>query len=199
MKTHAILALALVALVSQTGRVDAQAFSMTPEEFRNIFDNRARENTLNKNDQESNTIRACRQTDNRQVCTFNDKGFQNSIQAFKKLNVLNSRFTQKLSLTLEIANGKVSKVFLEGDRGDPLNLIRFVGAVINIMQVLEPDVADSDGKSLALATELGLMRGDNDPSIGSPAIMLKPYAAVGCLSLPSKIATAEFCQWEPRP
>ena len=69
---------------------------------------------------------------------------------------------------------------------------------MNVMQTFDPHITDAEGSSLALAKEMGIMRGDSASDIGEPTVTIKPYAAVKCLVVPSSITTGEACEWVPR-
>lgn len=187
-----------VGLAVGAGQADAQVFGQSFEQFHAALDRRIRDDTLDKNASDWSTTKQCRKTGNVYTCSFNDKGFQSTVAGFKKMDIMNGRFTLKMTLTVQTEGGKVSKVRLNGDRGDPVNLLQFSSTVANIMQLFEPDIVDGEGKSLALVKELGLMRGDADPTTGQPAVVIKPYAAITCLVVPSSITTGQACEWVPR-
>lgn len=189
---------ALVGLAMGAGQAHAQVFDQSFEQFRAALDRKIRDDTTDKSASDWNTTKQCRKAGNVYTCSFNDKGFQSSIAEFKKLNLMNGRFTLKMTLTVETNGGKVSRVRLNGDRGDPVNLSQFSGAATNIMQLFEPGIVDEDAKLLALDRELGLMRGDADPTTGQPMVVIKPYAAITCLMVPSSITTGQACEWAPR-
>ena len=189
---------ALVELAMSAGQVHAQVFDQSFEQFRTTLDRSIRDDTLDKSQADWSTTKQCRKARNTYTCSFNDEGFQGTIAGLKKLDVLNGRFTLKMMLTVETAGGKVSKVRLNGDRGDPVNLLQFSSTAANIMQLFEPGIVDGDGKSLALVKDLGLMRGDADPTIGQPIVTIKPYAAITCLAVLSSITTGQACEWVPR-
>jgi len=87
---------------------------------------------------------------------------------------------------------------LNGDRADPVNSLQFISTVIELTQIFEPSIVDTDGKMKQFTSDLGLMRGGNTASIGEPAVVIKPYAALKCLIAPSDISTGEACEWVPR-
>lgn len=189
---------ACVGLTVGAGQADAQVFDQSFEQFRAALDRKIRDDTTDKSASDWSTTKQCRKAGNVYTCTFNDKGFQSTVAGFKKLDVMNGRFTLKMTLTVETNGGKVSRVRLNGDRGDPVNLLQFSGTATNIMQLFEPGIVDGEGKSLALVKELGLMRGDADPTTGQPVVAIKPYAAITCLVVPSNITTGQACEWVSR-
>lgn len=189
---------ALVVLAMGSGQAHAQVFDQSFEQFRAALDRKIRGDTTDKSVSDGNTTKQCRKVGNVYTCSFNDKGFQRSIAEFKKLDLMNGRFTLKMTLTVETNGGKVSSIRLNGDRSDPVNLLQFFGTATNIMQVFEPGIVDEDAKLLALDRELGLTRGDADPTTGQPMVVIKPYAAITCLVVPSSITTGQVCEWVPR-
>ena len=176
----------------------AQVFEMTFEQFHTALDKRIQEDTTDKISKNLNTIKQCKKAGNTYVCTFNDRGFQSSVARFKKLDLMNGRFTLILKLTVKTENGKISNILLNGDRGDLVNLMQFVSTVTNIMQLFDPHIVDADGSMLALAKEMGIARGDSASNIGQAVVTIKPYAAVKCLTTMSSITTAQACEWVPR-
>ena len=184
--------------VSGTGHAHAQVFDLTFDQFRKAFDQKIRDDTLDKTQADWSTTKMCKKVSAIYTCAFSDKGFQSTVTEFKRLDVMNGKFNLKLTLTVETVNGRVSRVRLNGDRSDPVNLLQFASTVANVMQMFEPDIVEGEGKHLALAKELGLMRGDADPTVGQPKVLIKPYAAVKCLVAPSAISVGEACEWVPR-
>lgn len=90
----------------------------------------------------------------------------------------------------------MTKIAVAGDRSDPVNLIRFNGAVGIVNSMLNPDL-DEKANTDFLAT-LGLMRGDDDPSIGQPVSSFNRGGAFQCVSMPSDQTTGVGCVVEPR-
>ena len=176
----------------------ADLFSMSFEEFRATLDHQIRDDTPDKSEANFSTTKQCKKAGNTYTCSFNDKGFQSTVANFKRMDLMNGRFALKMSLTVETLNGKVSKIRLNGDRDDPVNLLQYVGTVTNIMQMFDPEIVEGDGKSIALAKELGLTRGDSDPTIGEPVEVIKPYAAIRCLNVPVQLTSGVACMWMPR-
>ena len=176
----------------------ADLFAMSFEDFRKAFDKRIREDTLDKAEVNFSTTKQCTKKGTTSTCTFNDKGFQSTVASFKKMDLVSGKFTLKLTLTAETKDGKVSHIRLIGSRGDPVNIFQYVSTVMNIMQLFEPGIVDGEGKSLALVKQLGIMRGDADPSINEPVVNIEPYAVVECLNVHSNITSGVACNWTPR-
>ena len=185
-------------MIGGISQVHAQAFDITFDQFRKEFDQKIRNDTPDKAQADWSTTKTCKKVGSIYNCIFNDKGFQSTVAEFKKLDMMNGKFTLKLMLTVETSNGKVLKVRLNGDRNDPVNLLQFAGTATNVMQMFEPGIVEGEGKSLAFASELGVMRGDADPTAGQPKVVIKPYAAITCLMMPSAVSTGEACEWAPR-
>ena len=175
----------------------AQTFDWTFDQFRKLLDQRIRNDTTDKSESDFSTTRTCTKIAAIYTCSFNDKGFQSTVAGFKKLDIMNGRFSLKLKLTVETIAGRVSKIRLNGDRGDPVNLLQFSGTIINVMQLFEPAIVDGEGKSLALITELGLMRGDTDITSIEPINVIKPYALVRCVVVPTSLTSRQACDWVP--
>ncbi|SIT42224.1 hypothetical protein BN2475_340164 [Paraburkholderia ribeironis] len=115
----------------------------------------------------------------------------------KKLDLANGRFASKLALQLSISSaGKVSVIKVMGNRSDPVNLMRFVGAVGLINNMLNP--GQDEKTNLDFLTSLNLMRGDDDPSIGQPVASFNRGGAFACVSMPSEQSTSVGCVVAPR-
>lgn len=185
-------------VTSLRARAETPTFNFTPDQFRKALDDRIREDTTDKTRPDWSTVKTCHKSRTGYACAFNDAGFQSTITEFKKMDLANGRFSLKLSLTMEAAEGKVSRITLDGDRGDPVNLMQWAGTVVNIMQTFDPNTGKGDGQMGAVAKELGLMRGDAADDIGQPTTTIKPYAVIGCLSVPSQVSTHVRCEFIPR-
>ena len=177
------------------GHAHAQVFDMSFDQFRATLDQRITVDTLDQSTPGLSTIKQCAGKSDVYTCTFNDRGFQRSVVELKKLGVVSGRITLRLTLTVDTARGTVTRIRLSGDRGDPANLFQFVGTSMNVMQTFEPHIVDGDGTTLALAKELGIMRGDDAAGISSPVVTSRPYATIRCSAAPSSITTAETCEW----
>ena len=189
-----IISMCLRAIPAQA----ADLFAMSFEDFRKVFDQRIRDDTTDKSEASFNTTKQCTKKGTTNTCTFNDRGFQSTVDGFKKLDLMNGKFSLKLTLTVETTNGKVSRIRLNGDRRDPVNLLQYTGTVTNVMQLFEPSIVDGDGKSIALVKQLGIMRGDADQSINEPVVEIKPYAVIRCVNANSNITFGIACEWLPR-
>ncbi|WP_436197259.1 hypothetical protein [Paraburkholderia hospita] len=129
--------------------------------------------------------------------TLSDKQFQRGIAEMKKLDLANGRFQSKLGIRLFTdSKGNVTKIAVVGDRSDPVNLVRFIGSVGLVNSMLNPGLDEKTNTDF-LAT-LGLMRGDDDPTIGQPVSSFNRGGAYRCVSMPSDQMTGVGCVVEPR-
>jgi hypothetical protein len=168
------------------------------EAFRKTLDEKIREDTLDKTQPDLNTTDICRRALENYICSFHEAGFQSAIDNFKKLDLANGRFTLKLRLRVATVDGQISQITLDGDRGDPANIIQFIGAVMAIIEVFDPGASQSLGGLKQIVDELGLMLGDNDPSIGRARHTIKPHAAISCIKQDSHETTGVECRFVPR-
>ena len=189
---------AVFVLIGMCGMAHADPFELTFDQFRKALDQRIQDDTTDKSGGSLSTTKECEKSGNVYNCIFNDKGFQKSVAAFKKIDMINGAFTLKMLLSVEITDGKVSQIRLGGVKDDPANLFQYTATVTNVMQLFDPKIVDGEGNSLALMNELGIMRGDGDPTTGSPLDVIKPYAGIRCLNVRTKIASTAVCQWRPR-
>ncbi len=176
----------------------ALTFPMTFDAFRKTLDGKIRDDTIDKSRPDFSTTNVCRNANEHYTCDFHDAGFQSTVTNFKKLDLINGRFTLKLKLDVETVGGKVSLIILSGDRGDPVNLLQFVGTVENVMQTFDSTVGQQSGEEKKIVDELGLMRGDNADDIGKPRTAIKRYAEIDCLYQNSKLTTHVECRFVPR-
>ncbi len=200
MKFRARVVMAAILASVAAGATQAQpaAFDITFDAFRKALDNKIREDTTDKSRPDFSTTSVCRKAQDSYICDFHDAGFQSTVANFKKLDVLNGRFVLKLELDVDTVGGKVSRITLSGDRGDPVNLLQFIGTVENIMQTFDPEVGQGEGESTKIVDELGLMRGDDADDIGERRTAIEPYAVIDCLSRDSHVSTRLQCQFVPR-
>jgi hypothetical protein len=193
-----VIAAILASMVTGATQAQTAAFNITFDAFRKALDDRIREDTTDKRRPDFSTTNVCRKAHDSYTCNFHDAGFQSTVANFKKLDVLNGRFVLKLELVVDTVGGKVSRITLSGDRGDPVNLFQFIGTVENIMQTFDPEVGQREGESTKIVEELGLMRGNDADDIGEPRTAIESYAEIDCLSLDSHVNTRLQCQFVPR-
>lgn len=115
----------------------------------------------------------------------------------KKMDLVNGHFTLRLKLQVDIDDGKVARVTLVGDRGDPRNLFQFIGTVGDVIHAFNPNAQDKDA-DVKLLSDLGLMRGDDADDIGRVRISIQRYAEIDCLYQPSRVSTETRCTLIPR-
>lgn len=178
-------------------RVDAQAtmvplatFGFDAPTFRRMYDGHLR------NDGDSG-ITDCGDSAGLCICKFDDASFKKSVDAFKKLDLANGQFRSKLRLVIASQNGRVSKIVVSGDRADPMNLFGYIGKVGSLLKTLEPEMSDQAQQSL-LTSDLGLMRGDDDPTIGSEKLVIRNGYVARCRQSALSESTATICAFEPR-
>jgi hypothetical protein len=178
-----------LAILVAPGFARAQTFNFTAIEFQ------AR---LNKvlTDDHGDTIKACKKDGADYRCTFNNAGFQKSVSAFKELNLANGHFDLNEVMFFTVERGKVSRITYGGDRSDPMNMMHTVGQIGGVIEALKPGIKEDDVQRLI--RELGLMRGDDDESIGTPKTAIEDFAAIKCNTQDSHISTLFGCTFLPR-
>lgn len=163
---------------------------LTPEVFRKHYD------ALAKADG-GDTIKQMNRAKDGVAVTLHDEQFQRAIAEMKKLDLVKGRFQSKIAIRLTTDNiGRVTKIAVVGDRSDPVNLMRFIGAVGVVDSMLNP-AQDEKANTDFLAT-LGLMRGDDDPSIGQPVSSINQGGVFHCVSMRSDQTTGVGCVVEPQ-
>ena len=187
---------------SQSGDRDSTSapatFDFDFDSFRDALDSKIRADVIDKSQPDFSTTKDCNKEADEYYCSFHDAGFQSSISEFKKLDILNGKFTLKLTLLVNTFNGKVSRITLQGDRGDPVNLFQFIGTVEDIIGTFDPEAGKAPGDSAKVTAELGLMRGDNADDINRARTTIKPYAVIGCMTKDSHRTTQVECEFIPR-
>jgi hypothetical protein len=187
-----ILSTVLVALVIAVGcshAATAQTFDFTHAQFIDKFNAQLIRDG-------GDTTKTCKNNGHDTTCVFNDSRFQKSVAEFKKLNLANGGFTLKEKLIVSEANGKVSLIIIEGDRDEPMNLFHFVGQLGSALYTLSPSLtADEMTKEIL---SLGVMRGDDDPSIGQAKMDILDSVAIKCNNQKSNVTTKIGCALVPR-
>lgn len=188
---------AFVPPMEQRPRVDAQitatplaTFGFDAPTFRLMYNGRLR------SDGDSG-VKDCADSAGLYKCKFDDASFEKSVDAFKKHDLVTGDFKSKLRLTMASQNGRVSKIVVGGDRADPMNLFGYIGKVGSLLKTLEPEMPDQVQGNL-LKSELGLMRGDDDPTIGTEKLITRKGYVARCLQSASSESTAMSCTFEPR-
>jgi hypothetical protein len=179
----------IVAAHACIGTANAQTFDFTVAKLIDNFNNQLK---LDGGD----TIKTCKKSALDTICIFNDTSFQKSVTGFKKLNLANGTFSLKEKLLISEINGKVSMFLVEGDRGDPMSLFHFAGQLGSMLSALNPSLTTDDVTKEVLS--LGVMRGDDDPSIGQPKIDILEFAEIRCNNQQSRVDTIIGCAFLPR-
>lgn len=92
--------------------------------------------------------------------------------------------------------GRVKTILITGSRSDPANLFHFIGQFGGLLRTLSPAMTDKEAAQKA--TLLGLMRGDDDPTIGEAKVAIEEFAAIRCNNQRSAVSTGIGCLVEPR-
>jgi hypothetical protein len=168
----------------------AQTFDFTARQFRELYDRQLKADN-------GDTIRSCKSDRTAMICTFNDAQYQRSIQAFKELNLANGRFVLHsiVGITTD-RKEKVMAIAVKGSRGDPAALFHFIGQVGSLFRALKPSLTTEETPKLMM--QLGLMHGDDDPTIGEKKLIIEDFAAVECNNLPSWRSLDVACVISPR-
>jgi hypothetical protein len=112
------------------------------------------------------------------------------------LNLANGGFTLKEKLFISETNGKVSLIIMEGDRAEPINLFHFVGQLGSSLSTLNHSL--TAGEMTKEILSLGVMRGDDDPSIGQSKMDILDSVEVKCNNQKSSVTTKIGCVLVPR-
>ena len=174
----------------------AVVFNMTLSQLVDKLNNQIRLDVVDKQHTGDAIVKSCKPSNGRKECAFRDGGFQYTVSQFKKFNLMNGKFTQKLRLEILEQNGRVAKFSVVGDRSDPVNLMVFIGTVVDAIRIFDPSAGKKDPKELS--DKLGLLRGDDDPTIGELKVDIENYAEIDCIGLRSTTSSAVGCLFRPR-
>ncbi len=130
------------------------------------------------------------------TCQFDTASFKKSLAIFKQVDLLNGPFELKTSLKIYEHDGKVSRISIQGVRSDPVNLFIYMGQVLSLFKTLGPQRNDEEVDSMG--KELGLMRGDSDPTIGIEKTVINSDFAVQCIQYDSSVSLMTQCVFDPR-
>jgi hypothetical protein len=78
-----------------------------------------------------------------------------------------------------------------------MNLFHFVGQLGSLFITLNSELTQDEVTSL-LKDKLGIMRGDDDPTIGKPMLWITKTFAATCNNQLSSVSTKIGCVFEPR-
>ena len=193
----AFLLLSSPAFASENTGPDSP-WNMSVTQFRQALDKAIKADVKNGTDASTRNCKQDRKDRSVTVCSFADGTFQKSVEEFKKLDLVDGKFTQKVVIRIKTTNDKVSEVYLSGDRADPMNMFTFIGVALNVFQVFDPKIVETDEGLRKVREDLGLMRGDNAEDIGKPKTIIEPWGIILCLTMPSKISTEVACLVRPR-
>jgi len=183
------LTFALMVLGTPVRSAFPQTFDFSADTFRTRLNARIVEDG-------GGQLKGCQKSRSSVKCTFDDKVFQQSVGMFKQLDLANGRFNLKQALEIAIKGDRVEKITLTGSRGDPMNLLAFSGTFGSVLGVFEPDLDAQSAANLVL--ELGLMRGDDAPTIGRQRTLFRKSVAVDCNQYPSAVSLKIECVFGPR-
>ncbi len=175
----------LSALAATPGQ--AQTFDFGFEEFRQSYDKRLAADGRD-------AIGTCKPRGTSQRCFFNEAGLPASAEPSDAADVPARPVRETLQVDLE--DGKVKAVHIAGSRADPGKRAHFLGQFGSLVRVFDPAV--TDGELTRLYGELGLLRGDDDPSIGQDRQVVRGRAVITCNQYPSRISVKLECIFEPR-
>jgi hypothetical protein len=182
-------AIALAALVIPALAARAQTFDFTAQQLRERFNEAAVKDN-------ADTIKVCRSSANAVLCIMDDARFQEQVKLFKKLDLANGNFELNEKLMMTIDKGKVQTMTLAGDRETPMGLFHLIATLGNLFVALKPGM--NNGEVKVLTDKLGLMRGDDDPTIGQKRMEITPFAEISCNNNHSSKTLAIGCVFIPR-
>ena len=131
------------------------------------------------------------------ICRFDSAPFDKAVAALKELDLLNGKFRDKAVLKMHLVGGKVSQIDLDSERSDPANLFQLISKIDTLVLALDPSVSEDDASNVA-SRDLGLMRGDNDHTIGQEKTVIKHAFAASCIQFLSSESMRIHCEFLPR-
>jgi hypothetical protein len=78
-----------------------------------------------------------------------------------------------------------------------MNLFHFVGQLGSLILTLNPGLNQDEVTSM-ITKKFGIMRGDDDPTIGRPVVEITKDFAATCNNQSSSVTTKIGCIFEPR-
>ena len=183
------LFIAHMILITASSAAFSQTFDFSADKFRERLNARIGTDSGGR-------LKSCQTSTSALKCVFDDKSYQQSVAAFKELDLANGRFDLKQVMEIITKGDKVQKITLTGSRSDPMNLFHFVGTVGSILGIFEPEMGSKSAAELVF--ELGLMRGDDDPTIGRQKTLFRKVVAVDCNQYPSAASLKVECVFGPR-
>jgi hypothetical protein len=168
----------------------AQTFDFTSDQFRQRYNDQLKSD-------KGDLIKKCTKEANDVLCSFDNTNFRRSVQAFKQLDLANGQFELQEKLILSTNGQKVTTITISGTREDMMNLGHFAGQLGSLIGMLNPELSPDEVSSM-MAEKLGIMRGDNDPTIGHPLVEITKGFAATCNNQLSSVSTKVGCVFEPR-
>lgn len=195
LKLIILFSLGLTSFVAIDLYAATQEFSMTIEQFRQAFDQKTIQGA--KSPSVADTIKSIKKISPSTYHAFlNDGGFNSMVKGWKELNLANGKFTLKEKFIFKVGtSGLINNIELSSSRAD-MNLFHFMDTFANTVKVFNPHFSEDDIQKLV--QEVGLMRGDNDPTIGRAMNSFTKGTAIACLSKPSNISSTIVCKFYPR-
>lgn len=172
----------------------AQSFGLNLEQFKSSFNAQAKAES-NYPNMAATIIELKELKKNIYSAKINDGPFKQMVKKWKEMDLANGNFQLKdrLSITTD-SSGKIAKVQAYSDRAD-MNLFHFLGTFSNIIRTFNKDMTDAQVQSAI--KEVGLMKGNTDPTIGKSLETFTKGAAITCLSQPSNVTTEVSCAFTP--
>ena len=193
-------ALAACLMAAPTQAQMVLTFPMSFAQFRTSLDAAIRADTLPHVPPDGFTTKSCAQRNNRYDCSFNDAGFRSALRFWQRTGILpvSGPVSQVLHLTAVTSGGQLGSVVVTSIRSDMINLmVPYLSTVVAVMRVFEPGIGEDQRELAQLVKELGLMRGDADPTIGKPATMTIAGALVSCTNWNMHLTDKVECVFTP--
>lgn len=185
-------AIAVIALAA-CGSASAKdpAFNFTPAQFMAMYNNRIVDHASD------DSILSIQKGSGDAEAKLGQAAFQRGVKMMKDMDLMNGRVTMDIRIIFALdAAGHVTIITIEGTRGDPINMMRTIGVVGAVYEILNPGWTEDTERTFLVP--LGLMRGDADPTIGQPMGNFSKGGAFTCNSQPSGKTLAFGCFIVPR-
>ena len=182
MRRFSLCASVLACLLASGIGASAQSFDMAADAFRQAYDARLKQDGRGG-------LASCRAMSKLEVaCAF--RGDPNA-----GARGWLSRLDHREHMALQLGDGKLAGIVLNGQRNTPAAERHFIGLVTSAIGALSPSL-DKD-KIDEIVAGLGLTRDDNSPDIGESLNHSEPAWTIHCLSQYSQVATDLACTIEP--
>ena len=182
MRRFSICALAVACLMASGLGAFAQSFDVAAGMFRQAFDARL------KLDGRGSLV-ACHGLSKLEVvCAF--RGDPNA-----GARGWLSRLDHREHMALQLADGKLAGIVLNGQRNTPAAEKHFIGLVASAIGALSPGL--DKPRIDEIVAGLGLTRDDTSPDIGNSLNHSEPAWTIQCLSQYSQVSTDLACTIEP--